>query len=704
MPGVRTSLLAVACATAAVAAGQSPPQPSAQSPTFRVGVDGVMIDAVVTDRKGAVVRDLTADDFEVYQDGKRQKVTFTQFVPVITAAAPAAAGAAASAPVAAGTMAAPVPAPPSPAPPIARERVARTIVILVDDLGLSVEGLHSVKQGLRKFVETSLLPTDLVAVVRTGASEGVFRPFTNDREVLLSAVNGLRYNTRSRKIVAPSFDVVPGLHGSDIDEGSLLTASLATSGSLAALNLVVEAARDVPGRKTVIFASEGFDPADEQVLPGLDRAVDQATRSGVVVYAVDGSSLQTGALRASDDISESAQFDPRATSPVESGHGLSGTTRRLANARMGTLRSFQDTLTYLAEPTGGFAVTNTNDLGGGLLRISDDVRDYYVIGYEPDARTFAADARAPKTHQITVKVTRAGVNVRTRKEFLGVSDPEPSDAPPTPAQLLGRAAMSPFNSTAIAVRAAHQAGFAPGRGLFVRTIMHLDAQALSFSADSNGDRTAATDLVGLVYNSDGVQVAALTTGFDVSFDETAADRAIKDGVVFTARVWLTKPGGYQVRYAVRDRRTGAIGTTGGFVDVADVAGGAFALSGLVLRTAEGAASESRDGGEVALRPSDALRIFAPGTKLTYEYDIYNAAAAVQAVTSLWRGAERILVLPPVTLTRPGAGDPFVATGDVTLAGDFPAGAYVLQVAATSADPKQPKKTRGAVQRVAFDVK
>ena len=87
MTPTRVSIVVVAC-TVAVAASQAPSEP----PRFRVAVDAVSIDAVVTDRTGEVVRDLTAADFDVFQDGKRQKVTLAQFVPVITVAAPAAGG------------------------------------------------------------------------------------------------------------------------------------------------------------------------------------------------------------------------------------------------------------------------------------------------------------------------------------------------------------------------------------------------------------------------------------------------------------------------------------------------------------------------------------------------------------------------------------------------------------------------------------
>ena len=58
-------------------------------------------------------------------------------------------------------------------------------------------------------------------------------------------------------------------------------------------------------------------------------------------------------------------------------------------------RDTQEGLAYLAEQTGGFAVLNTNDLGRGLGRITDDVRDYYVIGYSPSEGTFAKPGEKP---------------------------------------------------------------------------------------------------------------------------------------------------------------------------------------------------------------------------------------------------------------------------------------------------------------------
>lgn len=699
--GKRASFIVVACTAAAVAARQAP----SELPRFRVAVDIVSIDAVVTDRTGEVVRGLTAADFEVFQDGKRQKVTFAQFVPVITVAAPAAR--------AAGSITVPEPAatvaPPVPAPSLTREQVGRTIVLVVDDLGLSVEGMNNTRRALRGFVDTGLLPTDLVAIVRTGESRGMLRSLTNDREALHAAIDALRYNILSRKGVSPSGDVVqvgPGTPA--VDEVSGLQGSVSTAGTLAALNLVVQAAHDLPGRKTVIFASEGFQLAvgtdattipdvDVRVRSGVERVVDQATRSGVVIYAIDCQALQPGGMRAADDIHWiDTKQDPDA---------MAATVRAAAAARHRAGRDAREGLAYLAEQTGGFAVVNTNDLAGALSRISNDVRDYYVIAYEPDQNTFAPKGKPPRLHKIAVNVRRDGVRVRTRKEFIGVSDPERPSGPPTPAQQLVRAAISPFSSTSIALHATNLPGYSPGRGMFVRTVLHLDARALAFSIDASGARTATADLVGLVFNSDGAQVHNITTGFDVTLENAAAEQAIENGLVYTTRVPIEKPGGYQLRYAVRDRRSGAIGSVGGFVNVPDVTGGAFALSGLVLHAGERtAASESIDSDRFSVRAADALRVYAPGTQLSYSYEIYNAGTAVRAVTSLWRGTDRLTSLPPDTRVPPADGGPFATAGGLKLADDLPAGTYVLQIAATSDDPKHAKRTRGALQRLSFDVK
>lgn len=703
------SAIAVAAALLSVPLGARQDR-RAEPPRFRVSVDVVRIDAVVTDRQGRIVADLGADDFEVFQDGKPQTVTFAQFVPVrASAAAPH------------PTPAAVRPQPDAPAVPVLpprpvkKETIQRTLAILVDDLGLSWESMYYAKRALRTFIDRDMGPADLVAIVRTGGSFGGLQPFTTDRRLLHATVDRLIWNGLSRSGVEPyealnvwtTFDNGRGMPVADSNDFAALNSArsnMLAAGSLGALNLAIQGANDLPGRKAVVFVSEGFqafDPEDTRVREALDRAIDRAARAGVVVYSLDARGLQTAGLQAADNFKR-----PSSLGTMEE------SVRGQAAGRLAFNRDTQEALAYLAEQTGGFAVLNTNDLARGLGRISDDLRDYYIIGYVPDEGTFAAKGKKPRYHRISVKVRRPGVRVRTRKEFLGIADPEEPAGPPNPAQQLVRAAISPFVETAIELRATTLPGYSPKLGTFLRALLHIDARALAFIEGADGKKTASADVLGMAFDRDGTQVAHLSTGFSVGLADGAADDALRDGLAYTLRIPVRRAGAYHVRFAVRDRSSGRLGSAGEFVEVPDVAGGEFALSGIVLRTEEtfsgtdeGGSAPAEGGEPIAVPPSQALRIYRAGATLSYAYEVYNAGNEVQAAPNVWRGTARILAAPNDTLVPPaGRAGRFGARGRLKLGAALPRGSYTLQVTAATPDPKGKGRLRTAVQRITFEVR
>src|SRR6185312_1048936 len=105
-----------------------------------------------------VVRDLTADDFEVYEDGKKQAITSFAFISNVPGAP--------LPPVTPTKEKAGNIAPPS--RPFNPNEPHRTIAFVVDDLGTSAESMNQVRKQLRKFVDEQLQPHDLVAILRTG--------------------------------------------------------------------------------------------------------------------------------------------------------------------------------------------------------------------------------------------------------------------------------------------------------------------------------------------------------------------------------------------------------------------------------------------------------------------------------------------------------------------------------------------------------
>src|SRR5207253_2935384 len=124
--------------------------------------------------------------------------------------------------------------------------------LVVDDLGMSVESLYYVKRGLHDFIDKSVQPGDLVALVRTGGSMDGLQPFTTDKRVLHAAVENLNWNTFSRSGVE-AFESVNlftvlgdgGRGQTNITTGDFsaldnLRNSMMAAGTLGALNLVIE--------------------------------------------------------------------------------------------------------------------------------------------------------------------------------------------------------------------------------------------------------------------------------------------------------------------------------------------------------------------------------------------------------------------------------------------------------------------------------
>jgi VWFA-related protein len=689
--------LILGAAVIALVHAQAPaqtPSSQAEQPTFHVGVDAVRIDAVVTDSKGNIVTDLTADDFELKDDGRPQKVTLATFVPV--ASGPAT-------PVQSQAMvAAPPGATPPPAVrPLARDEVQRSILVLVDDLGISWEGLYAARKALHTFIDRSLLPTDLVALTRTGMYAGMQRQFTTDRRLMHSAVDELRWTALSRRGVEPfealegtgltnvgggpgsggTIDLAGGAKLSDVKE---IVSALAT---LSAANLTVRAMASLPGRKAIVLVTEGikmYEGAfiEPRIQAALDALWDQAARAGVVIYTVEARGLQTGMLTASDN-----------TSKLGSAADVLGASAM----RHSALRDTQDSMDLIARETGGFAVMDTNDLAHGLQRIVSDIRGFYMIGYTPDRDGFVKKGATVPGHKISLKVKRAGVKVRTRQGFIGRPESATPTTTETPQHALLSAAMSPFAITTMPVKLTPLWGYSTEGGASVKALLHVDTDDLMFVAGDDGRSVATAETVGVVVDADGSVVTARTATFSVHRDPSDASGG---GVTYTLLIPVPKPGGYQLRFAVRDTQSGAVGSVGEFVEVPDVSHGAFALSSVLLGAGASVVG-TMDEAAVDEDSAPAVRQFSPGDQLLYTYEVYNAVGAVEASPSVWRDGKQVFSAPPDSLPGTTESGPLRTVGALRLDSAMTPGDYVLQIDARTATQK--KKPSVAATRVDFHV-
>src|ERR1051326_2342054 len=164
------------------ALGQTTPRADDKDDVVKITTNLVQVDAVVT-KDGKPITGLTADDFELYEDGRKQAITSFAYISNV-----------ANVPSNAGPKRDKVSADAPPAAPIQRDVARRTIAIVVDDLGMSAESMNQVRRRLRTFVAEELQPNDLVAIIRTGSDVGALQQFTNDKRMLNRAVDQLRWN------------------------------------------------------------------------------------------------------------------------------------------------------------------------------------------------------------------------------------------------------------------------------------------------------------------------------------------------------------------------------------------------------------------------------------------------------------------------------------------------------------------------------
>jgi VWFA-related protein len=724
----RTAAGVAAAATLLLVAGRASlvsqePQAPPDAPTFRVGTRLATIDAVVVDKDGTHVTDLRPEDFEVVERGKRQPVRQALYVHVIGPD-----GRPVPQPLTSAPAAPAAPGGPAPPRPLAgggltsAERASRVVAIVVDDLGLSFESTAYVRKMLTKYVDTQIAPGDLVAIIRTAGGVGTLQQFTTDRRLLHSAIDRVRWSLQSRSGVA-AFEAVVPQSSASMDSGNSglvakLRGDLAASGTLGALEYVLRGIEVLPGRKSVVFVSEGFDMGIKdakasRTWTAFTRVMDRANRAGVVVYSMDARGLQTVGLTAEDD-PQTAKMSMPGGSGTDPGKIRDAVIRPAAD-RKGQLFDSQDSLVYLAQQTGGFAVLNTNDLVAGMRTVIDDTKGYYLLGF--DTSIAASDRWDP--NDIRIHVTRPGLTVRARRGLFGPAEKDRArdDAPVDP---LVAATLSPFATGAIDVRLTTLFAHDKEAGSYVRSLFFIDPAGLTFVAGAEGLHEADVSILLMAIGDNGQPVGQVKLQVPLRLEDDAYRLLRQRGLLYSARLPIREAGGYQIRAAVQDDRSKAIGSSAQFVEVPKVGKDQVALSGVVMMDVASAAAATGAAAAAAGLRTDAIadgvlgepaiKIFRPGSEVAYTFEIYDGRGkrtdgfATQA--TLLRDGKPFYTTPPAPVgAAPKDAKPIGAVpvgGTLSLGRGLPRGTYTLQV---SVAPQSGKgRGRQASQWVDFEVR
>ena len=472
IPSAQTSPLAEAApptssaapsASAAIGSSQQPPPEQAREmttgslsdlaliapvdrkPGLKVTSHLVNLGIFASDKKGYPVRDLTAKDFEVYDNGRKQPVRF--FTPP------------------AGDIPASLPLSPTStrtftnsADQSAHDETVptnvTTTILLIDEAHIAWPDLNHIRQQILEFLAKLRIGERVGLYTTPGNSVRILAEATSDRSALIAALQkwkpsaqsialAQQEETRNRQQIdelrLPAD--LAAVNGSPTDEQALHNVSdpqlrnMGDSGTRDSMMLFTSMARHlaaVPGRKNLIWISSdnvfanwqdrgvGSERGPDSFDTPARHAVEAMNNAQVSVFPLDASQLEGGAITA-DLQHRNVELTQPATDVAALVGGSTGRdiTPGRNTAQMQTdMRTIQQPIQQIADATGGRTIRRASDQVANLSAIVDEGQALYSIGFSPDG---PADNRY---HTITVKLTdKRNVALRYRSGYFFAKEP-----------------------------------------------------------------------------------------------------------------------------------------------------------------------------------------------------------------------------------------------------------------------------------------
>jgi VWFA-related protein len=294
-----------------------------QTPVIQVETRTVLVDAVVTGKKGEFVQDLTAKNFHIWQDGKEQAITSVSSE--------------------------------------AKSAEPHFLVLFFDGTRMAAQDQFQARQAASRFIDANSVPNRQMAIVSYNGSLRIAQNFTDDAGRLKDALNRMETST--------------GVTASSTRPGPLDRSGAATADNFGPRNMLQSLgnlAKDLgvlPGRKTMVLLTGGL-PSSSELKSIVTAAIEASSRSGVAIYPVNVRPI-------------SVDLDPQPANPQTRGGRRGGPQGTDDSPRNQDPAASQDLLLALANGTGGFLVRDSGELPAGLQQIGEEQTEYYVLSYTP---------------------------------------------------------------------------------------------------------------------------------------------------------------------------------------------------------------------------------------------------------------------------------------------------------------------------------
>ena len=525
-----------------------------------VGAHLVLVPVVVTDKHGQHVGGLKAEDFDLREDGKEQKISNLEEIAGEKTAVQRV-----------------IAAPNTFSNQVAATHAKKLDIILLDLLNTPVSGRVEARRGLVQFLSKSTEPDTLLALMVLRA-DGVqiIHNFTSDPAVLVAAVkkvqspaasqdtpalntNGGDVDAEARQIQAiVAGQAAAAYAGNAPNPGAgsaMLRGMEALSDksrqseeglrTLAGLQAIARHFAAVPGRKSLIWASTGFRFSLGSMAGEASRGVTEddwqrtarmLEDANIAVYPVDVGGLQAHST---------AEIHGDIPTPNQAAGMDAMSTGMVGDSSQGK----HETMDLLASMTGGQAYYGLNYSDEFFRRASQDSGQYYMLAY------YTKNTASPGWRKLAVKVRGEGIHVRARSGFFfhnAANDPEATRQ------------RDEFG----ALTSALEATSLPINGRWENTETAGDQRKVHFSLllppgsvliDDEHEHSVSVDFLVYAWNSEGKEAAKIGQRLAQKLSTEELAEAQSRGISYE-NILTLPPGQYSVHMVVRDNLKGTLGS------------------------------------------------------------------------------------------------------------------------------------------------
>ena len=323
------------------------------------------------------------------------------------------------------------------------------VTLLFDSLDPSAA--TSAREMARKILKVIPVEDFSFSVLNIDRRLRLFQEFTADREKILQAIHGATSDSGAsrdqtaglaEKSLISAVRSGTGLgaspasaHGRTMQKATLasltefrrIVQNQHAQAGLTALLALVHAQTMIPGRKLLIYFTEGLQP-DANAGDTLRSIAGAADHAQVSIYVINKTAVDTKLMeglmqsQAMGTLAAYNHFNPLPTGPaaqqatVFSGGIVSQVHEQIIRVEGEGLAGNSDPLSALAIHTGGAYLFSEDNMKKPFRQAVEDLTTYFEASYVPPTLVYDGTF-----HRVTVKTVRRGLKVRARAGYFAIS-------------------------------------------------------------------------------------------------------------------------------------------------------------------------------------------------------------------------------------------------------------------------------------------